>query len=343
MHQGETAARFHGIVAERCSGKGFPMGRMTALWLAAVATAAIAATSGVALASGGGGGGMSMAPSFSAPAYDPAAEYAKGVSALQAKDYREAEHAFRHVTDAVPDGADAWRLLGEARMGQSDWKGARRAYERAVKLTPDDLASHAGLGLALANLKDGKAQGELDWLNAKAQACGGNCPEAASLQAAAAQVQQAMSSAAPVKPSAAIDGALIFAGAPIFAGAKAGDAAYDKAVGLINEHRYDDALAALKTAEAVFGPHPDIITYEGYAWRKKGEYDRAERYYRQALAIAPAHRGATEYYGELKVERGDMAGAKVLLARLDAVCAYGCAEAEELRRWVDLGRDPQHP
>ncbi|MEO8115177.1 MAG: tetratricopeptide repeat protein, partial [Phenylobacterium sp.] len=77
-------------------------------------------------------------------------------------------------------------------------------------------------------------------------------------------------------------------------------------------------------------------------WRKKGDYARAESYYRQALAIAPEHRGATEYYGELKVERGDLAGARVLLAKLDRVCAYGCAEAEELRRWIDAGGEPQH-
>ena len=59
-----------------------------------------------------------------------------------------------------------------------------------------------------------------------------------------------------------------------------------------------------------------------------------------ALAIAPAHRGATEYYGELKVERGDMAGARLMLAALDRTCAYGCAEAEELRRWIDAGGEP---
>ena len=37
--------------------------------------------------------------------------------------------------------------------------------------------------------------------------------------------------------------------------------------------------------------------------------------------------------------RGDTAGAKLMLARLDRICAYGCAEAEELRRWIDAGVD----
>ena len=302
------------------------------------AGAVLAGTAGAALAAGSGGGGMGGMPSMSAPAYDPSADYAKGVEALKAERWREAARSMKRVTDAVPSSVDAWRLLGEASVGDNDWKAARRAYERVVKLAPDDVAAHAGLGLALGRLKDPKAQNELDWLKAKAQACAGACADAAALKAGADQVQGAIGGAAaqaPAKPVAARDRPMIFAGAA------AGDFAYSTAVGLINQRRYDAALASLKRAEGVFGPHPDILTYEGYAWRKKGDWDRAEAYYRQALAIAPKHRGATEYYGELKVERGDMAGARKLLARLDGICAFGCAEAEELRLWIDHGGDPQ--
>jgi tetratricopeptide (TPR) repeat protein len=119
-----------------------------------------------------------------------------------------------------------------------------------------------------------------------------------------------------------------------------GDGAYVRAVSLINERRWDEALAALDKAETAIGPHPDILTYKGYVWRKKGDWSQAESYYRQALAMNPDHRGATEYYGELKVLEGDVAGAKVMLAKLDAACSYGCAEAEELRLWIDHGGDP---
>jgi tetratricopeptide (TPR) repeat protein len=135
-------------------------------------------------------------------------------------------------------------------------------------------------------------------------------------------------------------GALLENRSLLFAGAKAGDAAYIQAVSLINERRYDEALKSLADAQAVFGPHPDILTYEGYTWRKKGDYARAENYYQQALAIAPNHVGATEYYGELKVARGDIAGARLMLAKLDRICAYGCPDADELRRWIDFGGDP---
>jgi len=305
---------------------------MSSLKMTLLAAGLFAAASGAALAAGGGGGGMGGAPSVSAPAYDPSADYARGRQALASAQYKEAERAFRRVTDAVPSSADAWRGLGEAAAGAGDWKVARRAYERLVKLDGDDIAAHANLGLALANLKDSKAVAELDWLKAKAQACGATCADAETLKTAIGQLETALAGAA--KPNARLEGPMLFAGPA------AGDAAYSRAVALINEHRYDAALATLGQAQAVFGPHPDILTYEGYAWRKKGDLVRAEGYYRQALAIAPTHRGASEYYGELKVERGDMAGARRLLARLDTVCAYGCAEAEELRRWIDHGGDP---
>jgi hypothetical protein len=35
------------------------------------------------------------------------------------------------------------------------------------------------------------------------------------------------------------------------------------------------------------------------------------------------------------VERGDLAGAQRMLAKLERVCRFGCAEADELRRWID--------
>ena len=287
-------------------------------------------SAGAAWSAGGGGGGGGEMPSSSAPTYDPAAEYAKGIVALKASDFKSASRAFGHVTEVVPTNAEAWRLLGMARAGSEDWKAAKRAYEKAVRYDPENIDAHRGLGVALGSLKDGKAAGELDWLKSKAQACG-TCSDAGKLKEAAGAVGTAMGMA----PSAALTPVPM-----LFSGPAAGDAAYVQAVSLINDHRYDAALVQLDQAREAFGPHPDILTYQGYTWRKKGAFDRAEAYYRQALAIAPNHRGATEYYGELKVERGDLSGAKQMLAKLETICTYGCAEAEELRRWIDAGHEP---
>ena len=291
---------------------------------------ALALNSAAAMAAGGGGGGGGELPSASAPSYDPAEEYRKALAAIQAKDFKKAIQPAQHVTEAAPKSAEGWRVLGIAQAGTQNWKGARRAYEKAVKLDPNDVVSHAGLGVALAKLQDAKAQAELDWIKAKAAACG-SCSDASQLQAATSEVEGALAGSAP-KPAAMLENrSLLFAN---------GDAAYVQAVSLINEKRSDEALKSLDAAREVFGPHPDVLTYQGYTWRKKGEFAKAQTFYEQALQIAPNHRGATEYFGELKVERGDMAGARLMLAKLDKVCSFGCAEAEELRRWISAGGEP---
>ncbi len=306
------------------------MARYSRLALAGAALGALIATG--ALAAGGGGGGGGDMPSASGPMYDPAAEYAKGVAAMNEKKWRDAERAFDRVVDVLPKNAEAWRLFALANLQQNDFKGAKKGYEKALKLEPDNIAARQGLGLALAALKDAKAQEQLAWLKQKAAACGETCAQAAELKAATQAVESALAGATP---SAALPPNLLFAGP------EAGDAAYVQAVSLINEKRYDEALEELAAAREAFGPHPDILTYQGYAWRKKGDFGKAETYYRAALDIAPDHRGATEYYGELKVEKGDLDGAKAMLVRLERVCTFGCPEAEELRRWIAAGGEPQ--
>jgi tetratricopeptide (TPR) repeat protein len=281
-------------------------------------------------ASGGGGGGMSESPSSSAPSYDPAAEYRAGVEALQQGNFKDARRAFDRVLAVSPADANANYMAGLARSGLKDNKGAVRFYSKAIKNDDNLIAAHKqyGLSLAATGQRD-KAQAELDALKARATTCAGSCPQAADLDDAVKAISAALSGA-PQASTYNQPGLM-------FASDAAGDHAYLEAVSLINEHRYEDAIASLHRAEHAFGPHPDILTYLGFANRKLKRYDAAEAYYLQALAIAPHHRGATEYYGELMVERGDIAGARQELAKLDTICTFGCYEAEELRRWIESG------
>lgn len=309
------------------------MMRFGRLMIATAATAILAwSITGMALADGGGGGGGGGMPSISAPTYDPAVEYAKGVALMRGKDFKGAEKAFARVLSVLPKNADTLLLMGVSQSEQGNLKGARRAFEKVVKIEPDRIAGHQALGVTLAKLNEAdKARVELDLLQARAATCGATCPEAAALKTAVAAIEAALSSAAP----AALNGP-----APFLPDAAAGDRAYLTAVALINDARYPEALESLRSAQSAFGPHPDVLTYIGYTYRKLGRSDRAETYYRQALDIDPAHRGATEYYGELKVERGDMAGARRMLARLDDICGFGCPQAEDLRRWIEHGGEP---
>ena len=124
----------------------------------------------------------------------PAQGYAKGVEALRAKRYKEAVRVLARVTDVAPEKPAAWRLLGVAYAGEQRWDASRRAYKRALYLMPDDVISHAGLGVALQALNDPKAQKQADWLKAKAEACNDTCPEAPLLKA--------LESSGPFAPSA---------------------------------------------------------------------------------------------------------------------------------------------
>ena len=102
----------------------------------------------------------------------------------------------------------------------------------------------------------------------------------------------------------------------------------------INQGNYNQALIELKQSATEFGPHPDILTYQGFANRKLGNYETALSFYQQALAVDDNHKGANEYLGEYYIEQGQMTLAQNQLSKLESICAFGCEEAEELRRWI---------
>ena len=291
-------------------------------------------------ASNTGGNGANVMPSIATPAYSPAEEYRKGLEALKVGKYHDAEHYLQHVLETNPDSSPTLFMLGLAKTGLGDLKGAERAYALSIKADPKFIPARREHAVTLAKLgQAAKAQAELNDLKARLDACASTCAEAADLTAAVAAVQTAMApptSPAPGAP-ATPDATKAPASLLLHSSPADGDNAYAEAVRMINEKRYDAALASLRHASDVFGPHPDVLTYIGYTYRKLHDYGQAETYYKQALKIAPNHRGATEYYGELMVERGDIAGAKHMLARLDDICSYGCVEREDLARWIANG------
>ena len=291
--------------------------------LAAIPTASLAMSSAPS----------GSAPSANAPEFDAAAEYRKGMDALQANQYAAAKSSFARVLGVAPNDANTNFLAGMADAGLNDYKSAAKHYEKAIRQDGKLIVAQQELAITYVKLGDmAKAQAVVTKLQSMNAACAGTCKEADQLSKALATVQAALG-----QPNHA---ELTTQPPFLFASAKAGDTAYLQAVSLINEHRYPEAIDALLHAKATFGAHPDVLTYLGFANRKLRRYDVAEGYYRQALAAAPNHKGATEYYGEMMIERGDIAGAKRMLAKLDALCTFGCAEAEELRRWVEAKGTP---
>ena len=97
---------------------------------------------------------------------------------------------------------------------------------------------------------------------------------------------------------------------------------------------WTDAVTELKRVNTPASA--DWQNLMGYTMRKASppDLDGADRHYREALRIAPAHRGALEYSGELALMKGDLPLAEQRLAALDEICAFGCEEYTDLKQAV---------
>jgi len=76
-----------------------------------------------------------------------------------------------------------WNRVGIASADKHDWVASKKAFERAVRLAPQNLDAHVGLALSLQALNDPGAQQQSQWLRSRAQACANTCPDAARLKA----------------------------------------------------------------------------------------------------------------------------------------------------------------
>ena len=301
---------------------------MTRSLMIALALFAMSSAVPPALASGGGSSGSST-PSVSGPSYDPVEEYQKGLQALRDGDYKAAEKAMKRVVRVAKKDANSHYILGLAHFGQDEFKAAGRALSKAVRYDDTLYDAHAKLGLAyLKTKKDSKADSVLADLAAAKLACADTCSHASAIDAAIAEIEAAKAPATDPAESSSL--------APTISQASLdqGDMLYADAVRLINLERYDEAITELKAAETILGPHPDVLTYLGFAHRKKGESQSALDYYSIALAVAPDHLNANEYLGEYYVEQGNYVAAQVQLMKLEALCPFGCAQTEELRSWI---------
>ncbi len=269
---------------------------------------------------GGGGGGGFSGPSQSAPRFDPVVKYQEGIAALQKGEHRKAEKAFRKVISVNKKHATSQYFLGLALFQQEKFKKAKRPLERALKYDGKLVEAHGYLGVVFQKTnKPEKADQQRQKLIELKSSCG-DCKNKEKIDRALLRIN-----------GDAQQSSLHFDASP-----ERGDQLYLDAVTHINKGDYQAALHSLEESSSVFGPHPDVLTYQGFANRKLGNKEKALAFYKTALNINANHRGANEYLGEYYVEIGRLDLAKAQLDKLDSICSFGCEEAEELRRWIDL-------
>ena len=95
---------------------------------------------------------------------------------------------------------------------------------------------------------------------------------------------------------------------------------------------YGKAQEKLRDANKVERNNPDILNYLGFALRKTGKFEEAEKFYMQGLKIKPDHNGINEYLGELYVNTNRMDLAKERLAVLKNC---NCEEYSELKEIIE--------
>ena len=114
-----------------------------------------------------------------------------------------------------------------------------------------------------------------------------------------------------------------------------GGSDYDKAVALIDNERYAEAIPLLESAVKKNPKSPDAWSQLGFASRKTGNWKAGEGYYAKALALDPNHQEALEYLGELYLDTNRPDEAQGLLAKLVKLCPDGCEARSELEEAME--------
>ena len=98
--------------------------------------------------------------------------------------------------------------------------------------------------------------------------------------------------------------------------------------------RFSKALKYLILSNKEKPNQPDTLNYLGFASRKIGNFENAEKYYLEGLSIDPNHYGINEYLGELYVNTGRLDKAK---ERLKVLENCNCEEFKELNNAIKSG------
>jgi len=110
--------------------------------------------------------------------------------------------------------------------------------------------------------------------------------------------------------------------------------AYGQAKALLKDKKYVEASKILEELLKDFKNtyNADILNDYGFSLRKQKQYEKAEKYYLEALRIDPNHKGANEYLGELYLETKRPAEAN---KRLEVLKTCNCDEYKLLKANID--------
>lgn len=113
---------------------------------------------------------------------------------------------------------------------------------------------------------------------------------------------------------------------------------YDDAEKSIKAKNYDAAIETLKVILREFPRHANAWNLLGFSTRMKGDFDKANQYYDNALLITPTHTGALNYKGQMFVQTGRLDEARMMLAKLETACGMDCEPYKQLALAIKDGK-----
>ena len=96
--------------------------------------------------------------------------------------------------------------------------------------------------------------------------------------------------------------------------------------------KYLRAIKYLEQSNQIEPGKPNTLNYLGFALRKTGNFEDAEKFYLEGLKIDPKHTGINEYLGELYIQTNRIELAK---ERLEVLKDCNCEEYEELKELIE--------
>ncbi|MEY4342283.1 MAG: hypothetical protein RL736_73 [Pseudomonadota bacterium] len=108
---------------------------------------------------------------------------------------------------------------------------------------------------------------------------------------------------------------------------------YAEAKTLVKKKEFDKAVIMLEELlkDSKNSSNPDVLNDYAYSLRNLKQYDKAEKFYLDALKIKPSHVGANEYLGELYLITKRPEEAK---KRLEVLKTCNCEEYKELKEKI---------
>ena len=96
--------------------------------------------------------------------------------------------------------------------------------------------------------------------------------------------------------------------------------------------KYLRAIKYLEQSNQIEPGKPNTLNYLGFALRKTGNFEDAEKFYLEGLKIDPEHIGINEYLGELYISTDRLDKAK---ERLKILETCNCEEYSELKNLIN--------